>query len=137
MKVSRFIALAAVFFIITSAMAQEAKTEVNQAKKDNPPKTLFDTTDASYSGYLGIYTSYTKIGDADSCLAGGRGGLIINDSVVLGLAGAGLVYPTKREKLSGSDYTGELDRTNFGYGGFLAEYYFNPKELLSFQSAQS
>jgi len=134
MKVSKILTAAAVLFFITSAMGEETKNEGNTAKKDNPPRILLDIDSANFSGYGGLYTRYSKIGDAGSCLAGARGGLIINDNVVLGLGGMGLVYPTEREKLSGNNYSGVLDRTSFGYGGFLAEYYFNPKDLIVFSA---
>ncbi len=132
MKIKQILTAAAVALMITSAMAEETKIDGAAEKKDNPPKTLFNLKDASFSGYGGIYTRYSKIGEANAVLAGGRGGVIINDKLVLGLGGMGLSYPTTREKLSGDPYTGLLNRVGFGYGGFLAEYYFNPKDLIVF-----
>jgi hypothetical protein len=134
MKVSKLLAAAAVSLLLTSAMAEEAKTGTDPVQKDNPPKTLIDIKNVNFSGYGGVYTRYSKIGEADGCLVGGRGGLIINDNFVLGLGGMGLTHPTDREKLSGSDYTGLLNSVGFGYGGFLAEYYFNPKDLIVFSA---
>lgn len=134
MKITQIIAAVASCFIITSAMAEEITKDSPAVKKDNPPKTLIDTKNADFSGYGGVYTKYAKIGDANSCLVGGRGGLIINDSFVMGLAGMGLVYPTERDKISGKEYTGSLDRVDFGYGGLLLEYYFHPKELIVFSA---
>lgn len=90
--------------------------------------------DSRFSGYGGISSSYTRIGDTNSWLMGGRAGVIINDKTVLGFGGMGLVYPTDREDLTGSDYNGVFDKTSFGYGGFLAEYYFNPKDLIVFSA---
>lgn len=133
MKIIKIISAIVTCFIVTSAMAEEIKKDPPQ-KKDNPPKTLIDVKDADFSGYGGVYTKYARIGEANGCLVGGRGGLIINDSFVIGLAGMGLVYPTEREKISGKDYTGTLDRTDFGYGGLLLEYYFNPKEIVVFSA---
>lgn len=134
MKVSKFLAAAAVSLLISSAMAEETKTGTDPVKKDNPPKTLLDIKNVNFSGYGGVYTRYSKIGEADGCLVGGRGGLIINDNFVLGLGGMGLTHPTDREELSGNDYTGILNSVGFGYGGFLAEYYFNPKDLIVFSA---
>jgi len=134
MKPSKFIAAAALLLLVSSAMAEETKVDGNAAKKDNPPRTLFSITDSNFSGYGGVYTRYSKIGEANACLVGGRAGLIINDSFVIGLAGMGLTYPTDREKLSGTDYTGLQNRVGFGYGGFLAEYYLNPKDLIVFST---
>ena len=43
----------------------------------------------------------------------------------------GLAAPGKRENY-GDEYTGIYDEVQFGYGGFLTEYYFNPKDLVVF-----
>ena len=134
MKVAKIISMLAFCFIITSAMAEDVKQDAPPPKKDNPPKTLIDTKNADFSGYGGVYTSLSKIGDTAGCLVGGRGGLIINDKFVIGLAGMGLVYPTKRDKLTDNDYAGTMDRVDFGYGGGLIEYYLNPKELVVFSA---
>ncbi len=134
MKVSKIFAAAAAALLFTSAMAQETTTAKDAEKKDNPPKVLLDLKGADFSGYGAVTTSYSKIGDAHSCLVGGRGGLIINDNMVIGLAGMGLTYPTDREDISGRDYNGLLDKLAFGYGGFMAEYYFNPKDLIVFSA---
>ena len=117
-----------------STEKKESVPDKKKAKIDNPPKTLFEIRKSNFSGYGGINTSYSKIGDANSCLVGGRGGVIINDKVVLGFSGMGLVYPTEREKITGDDYNGVFDKTSFGYGGLLAEYYFNPKDLIVFSA---
>lgn len=134
MKITKILAAAAFCFIITSAMAEEIKKDAPAPKKDTPPKTLFNMKDTDFSGYGGVYTKYAKIGEANSCLVGGRGGLIINDNFVIGIAGMGLTYPSEREKISGSNYTGIMDRVDFGYGGGLIEYYFNPKDLIVFSA---
>lgn len=115
------------------ADAKKAAAE-KKAKNDNPPKTLLQIKDSRFSGYGGISTSYTRIGDTNSCLVGGRAGLIINDKAVIGFSGMGLAYPTDREELTGSEYNGVFDKTSFGYGGFMAEYYFNPKDLIVFSA---
>jgi len=134
MKVTKILAAAAATLLFTSAMAQETAAIKNAEKKDNPPKVLLDLKGADFSGYGAITTRYSKIGDANACLVGGRGGLIINDNVVIGLAGMGLTYPTDREDAAGQDYSGLLNKMAFGYGGFLAEYYFNPKDLIVFSA---
>ena len=35
---------------------------------------------------------------------------------------------------SGTDYSGDLNRVGFGYGGLLIEYYLNPKDLVVFSA---
>lgn len=128
-----FIAAVGVFFLINSAMAEETDSGTDAVKKVNPPSTLFKSVSAkkmTYSGYGGLYTRYSKIGEADACLIGGRGGFIMNDNFVIGLAGMGMTAPSTRQKVSGNDYNGLLNHIGFGYGGLLAEYYFNPKDLI-------
>ncbi len=136
MKLNKFIAAILVSFLVSPVMAEDVKPAETTAKKSIPPKTLFDikNTNWSWSAYGAPFVVYSKIGDANGCLAGGRGGVIINDHVVLGLSGAGMTYPNEREKISGPGYSGIFNRIGFGYGGFLAEYYFNPKDLVVFST---
>jgi hypothetical protein len=108
----------------------ETKPEV---KKSNPPSTLFSGIKGThFSGYGGIYSRYSKIGDTYGTLMGGRGAVLLNDKFAFGAGAMGLVYPKSRERLSGNKYTGENDITDFSYGGFITEYYFNPKSLIVF-----
>jgi hypothetical protein len=133
LKFAIVIALAAILSL-TSVYAQDkAQGQSEDAKKaDNPPQTLFSGSDFKLSGYGAPVYQLTRINGKAAHLAGGRGGLIINDSFVVGLAGFGLAHPQKREKLSGSDYTGEYPYMNFGYGGVLYEYHFFAKSLFHF-----
>ena len=136
MKTKNLQAALMVLLLTTAAIAEEAKSDENTGIKRIPPKTLLDVNKNSiYSGYMGIYTKYSKIGDADACLVGGRGGLIINDNFVIGGGGMGLTYPTDREKITGNDYTGTLNTIGFGYGGLMIEYYLNPKDLIVFSGS--
>ena len=134
MKITKIITAIIMAFAVTSAMAEEAKLAETSPDRHIPPKTLFDIKTANWSAYGGVYTAYSKIGEADSCLVGGRGGVIINDHFVLGMGGAGMSYPTDREKVSGSNYSGDLNKIGFGYGGVLTEYYLNPKDLVVFSA---
>ncbi len=132
MKSLKLSVLAFILSVSAIAWGEEPATEKSASKQDNPPEVLLDLSDATYSGYGALYTRYSKAGDTNGCFVGARGGLIINDSFVFGLGGMGLVYPTDRDKLSGNEYTGIFDNVSLGYGGFLTEYYFNPKNLVVF-----
>ncbi len=133
MKSVRLITTVLVFCISATALwSQEAGSSQKDMKKDNPPEVLLNISESNFSGYGAIYTRFSKAGDTNGCFVGGRGGLIINDKFVIGAGGMGLAGPTDREKLSGENYSGLLDNVEFGYGGFITEYYFNPKDLIVF-----
>jgi len=99
-------------------------------KRVIPPQTLFSINEASFSGYGAPAVNWARIGNKNTCLIGGKGGLTINDHFVIGGAGYGLAYPSEREDLSGNTYLGEKPYLHFEYGGGLLEYYFLPKFLM-------
>jgi len=134
MKLIKMLTVAAVLCISAAAWSEDTSAIPKTEKKDNPPEVLFNLNESSLSGYGGIYTRFSKAGDTHGCFVGGRGGFIVNDSYVIGAGGMGLAYPSKREKITGSDYTGLYDQINFGYGGLLTEYYINPKDLVVFSA---
>ncbi len=105
---------------------------VPEAKKGNPPDTLISMKGTGISGYGGIYSRYSQVGDTTGWLLGGRGCVIINDRFAFGAGAMGLVSPRGRGKITGNEYSGLYDTFNFGYGGFLTEYYINPKNLIVF-----
>jgi len=125
-----FFALSA-FMIASSALLADAPAEAEK-KPDNPPATLIGGSEVHLSGYGAPVWQLTRIGNKFANLAGGRGGLIVNDSFVIGGAGYGLVYPSRRASLSGDVYTGSEPWMNFGYGGVLLEYHIMPKSLINF-----
>lgn len=92
-------------------------------------KTLFRDSTITFSGYGAPVLKFSKIGDSFAVLGGLKGGVLVNDNFCFGLAGNFLVNPDSRDDVSGKNYIGDYDNINFGYGGFLAEYYFSPKSL--------
>jgi len=130
MKTKTILATCTVFFLISAAIADETTADKNTAENNNSPSILLNIKEAKFSGYGAPYVRYSRIGEAHGCLAGVRGGVIINDNFVFGFGGMGLATPTDRDKISGEYYTGLLSHAGFGYGGFLTEYYFNPKDLI-------
>jgi hypothetical protein len=97
------------------------------AEEDRAPRTLLSVTDLRFSGYGGPFIRATSLGGEPGLIVGGRGGVIINDSLVLGGSGSGSAY-TEAEAV----FDGKERKIDFGYGGFLAEYYFFPKNLVLF-----
>ncbi|MCP4131687.1 MAG: hypothetical protein GY754_11975 [bacterium] len=130
-KISTKIAIMAVFLVsvcTVSLFAQEtAAIEEDTREK---PNSIFSSDDGiTLSGYGAPVVKYTKTGDMYGWMVGGRGGLIINENWVIGGAGYGLVYPTKRREVAGS-YTGDKPNLHMGYGGAMLEYYFFPKSVV-------
>jgi len=108
--------------------------QVENKVKDNPPETILGGKDYTLTGYGAPYYRFSKAGEKYGSFVGGRGGLIINENFVIGGGGMGLVYPTKREDVSGNSYTGIRPYIGLGYGGGLIEYYFSPKRLIHFSA---
>jgi hypothetical protein len=134
-KMKKMKKLIAVFGIIalSAVMVFADETEEKKAEKpDNAPASLITMKNLSLSGYGAPTVNFGTAAGEWAVYSGGRGGLIINDSFVIGGGGMGLVYPQKREKLTGDDYEGVDDRTMFGYGGVLFEYHFSAKDLFHF-----
>lgn len=128
----RFITILGIIAVCASfAFAEDVVTE-KPAKKDKAPATLFGSKDMTFSGYGAPTVRFGNAAGKWAVYHGMRGGLIINDSFVIGAGGMCLAYPYDREELTGRVYTGTEDRTAFGYGGMLFEYHFFPKDLINF-----
>ena len=81
----------------------------------------------SHGGFGGPVVKLTQIKNDFSVLVGGRGGWIINHSIVLGGGGYGLVNDNIDERIIPPDTTLFL---TMGYGGFEFEYIITPHRLL-------
>jgi hypothetical protein len=77
----------------------------------------------THGGYGGPEVKFTQIGDDFGIMVGGKGGWIINHTVVLGAGGYGLV-----NKIRLTDTTD----LNFGYGGLVIEYIQDWDKLLHY-----
>ncbi len=115
---SKFATIALLAFVLAPAAF---------AGDDEAPRTLFSVADLRFSGHGGPVLRGTTLGGEPAFLAGGRGGLIVNDSLSLGFGGCGTGYTEAK-----AVFEGEEKRIGLGYGGFMAEYYFFPKELVFF-----
>lgn len=90
-------------------------------KDGNEIQTLFGN-DMSYGGYGGPVMKITPVNGDLGLMMGGGGGFIINQQLVIGGAGYGLVTPSK---FQGNDFRNSTDTTlslSTGYGGFYLEY---------------
>lgn len=96
-------------------------------------ETLLGSGEISNGGFGGPVVKYVQIKGEPGVLVGGRGGWIINHSLILGGGGYGLVNDIKSGNPPYYD-GGNLYNTylNFGYGGAELEYIFQSDELLHF-----
>lgn len=113
--------------ISISASAHLFAEEPTQQPQEEKTRTLF-SSDVHLSGFGGLMAQGSYIGHSYVCLPGFRAGLIA-DNCVFGFSGYGLGYPQKRSSLSGKSYSGTEPYMNLGYGGFLFQYHFAPKDL--------
>lgn len=110
-----------VFFIMVLALA------VNIAAQEE--ETLFKG-DFEKGGFGGPVVKFISINGQGAAMIGGRGGWIINHSLVLGGGGYG-VFTEVDAPAGVLPLEGPLD-IEFGYGGFEVEYIIHPKSLLHF-----
>jgi hypothetical protein len=96
---------------------------------------MLDIDRIEHGWYFGLANQYTRLNGQWADFVGARGGWIINHSILLGISGYGLVYPTNREGLTGKIYEGEEKRISMGFGGPMIEYFFHPDRLFTFAPA--
>lgn len=90
-----------------------------------PPESLFEK-DPFISGYGAISLRFSSLYDQLAVFSGVKGGMIIDNSLVLGISGYGLIAP----ELTGKNG----QKAGLGYGGFLMEYIFFPKKMFHFSA---
>jgi len=97
-------------------------------------KTLLGNDELSYGGFGGPVVKYVYVHGEPGVLIGGRGGWIINHSVVIGGGAYGLANDIKADVPPFVDESGNIYNTfiNFGYGGLELEYIMQSDQLLHF-----
>lgn len=104
----RLIIFALVALTSVWAIAQDNSDEI---------KTLFGNSEKqTIGGYGGISTSYGQVNGMDAIFIGGRGAVIINHSLALGLGGKGFISETTMD----NNLNDEFEFTG-GYGGIVIE----------------
>lgn len=92
-------------------------------------QTIF-SGDIEHTGFGGPVLKYSRIHDQNALMVGGRGGWIINHTLVLGGGGYGVV--SEIDAPAGAlPLEGPLD-IEFEYGGFEIEYIAESNELLHY-----
>ncbi|HPG37824.1 MAG TPA: hypothetical protein PLP19_07540 [bacterium] len=85
--------------------------------------------DFTSGGFGGPVVKVSQVNNETAVLMGGRGGWIINHSLILGGGGYGLVNEIEAP---GVFINGRQANLQFGYGGFEIEYVAHPMELLNY-----
>ncbi len=91
-------------------------------------ETLF-SGELSHGGFGGPVVKFSQVNGINSVLAGGRGGWIINHSLIIGGGGYGLV---NNIKAPGVYVDGVQANLVFGYGGLELEYISRPNRLVHY-----
>lgn len=90
---------------------------------------LSNTSVYSNGGFGAPVLKYTTINNTGSLLIGGRGGWIINNSLILGGGIYGLVDDISIDEKTGDVLQQDEENTRLMYGGFEIEYIFYPMDL--------
>lgn len=116
---------------ILIALATQAQTETKKDSANNEMKEM--QTIFSNPGRLGWWVSpdfaWTKIDSKDAFLGGISGGIIINHSLSVGLAGYGIMN-SQNLKYTGINDTADVYLYG-GYGGLKLEYRLNPSKKVN------
>ncbi len=86
-------------------------------------------SDFTSGGFGGPVLKVSQVNNETAILMGGRGGWIVNHSLILGGGGYGLVNEIK---VPGVFIDGRQANLQFGYGGFEMEYISKPMELVHY-----
>jgi hypothetical protein len=114
--------------LIISILIVSSKLILAQNNPDESEmQTLFGNKKYHFTGMGGLQVGYSKFNGKDAILVGGRGGVVINHNLALGIAGWGFasipVYNNIGE-------TGQLGYLEGGYGGLLVEPIFMSKRIV-------
>jgi hypothetical protein len=103
------------------SIPSESRGDPPKNTDSGAPATLFGAN-PKLDGYGALGVMYTRFAGRDAAQLCGEGGLSIDRTLTLGLAGCGIARTIKTTKL---DPTADLlDRTAFGYGGVVMRYHF-------------
>jgi len=93
-------------------------------------ETLFGNGEVTWGGYGAPEIKFSTVNGEFALFLGGRGGVIINNSFIIGLAGCGVVTSHKLDDY----FIPGLPDTNaylrMGYGGLHLGYIINPYEIV-------
>ena len=120
--------------IILAALILLNAAVLYSQNSDNSEKmeTLFGNGDVSWGGYGCPEVKFTPFNSQAGLLVGGRGGVIINHSFLLGLAGYGIVTSHKLDdyKVYNPYYGDSSAYLRMGYGGLHLGVILEPNQLV-------
>lgn len=101
-----------------------------QDSEDKEVKTLFSSSDISFSGFGGPIVQFGTAEDGMGVFPGGGGALLINQKFFIGGYGMGLANSALHRNVEVEGVKYDRLRTSFGHGGFWLGYIHNSQELL-------
>ncbi len=118
--------------ITTFSFSQKKDSDSKQEPEPQHMRTLFDDRPLTFGGFGGPRVAYSEFYGKEAWLVGGRGGVIINHSFVLGGAGYGIVNSPKVSDITYNDQHYPVAYLEGGYGGVYFEYIFMPYRIVHF-----
>lgn len=106
-------------------------TRGSQATDNKTRKTLINFKNITWGGYGALVFKYSKVGETYGTFGGAKISAILNHQLMLGIAGHGLLHPTRGLTIK-DNYDGQKPYIQFGYGGAMLEYLFLPDKLVSY-----
>jgi hypothetical protein len=91
---------------------------------------LSSSGEYSNGGFGAPVLKYTTLNDQGSLIVGGRGGWIINHSLIIGGGFYGLASQVSVDVTDGDIILKDADKLHLMYGGFEVEYIFSPLSML-------
>lgn len=109
------------FLLIVQVCTSVALIAQTDTRKD---ETLFGDGEVRYGAFAGPVLKVGQVGDELGMFVGGRGGIVINKTLAIGIGGYGLVNQIQAR--------GFMPDTNvrMGYGGLEIEYLFDAPSVL-------
>jgi hypothetical protein len=106
---------------VAQPVATESRGDLPKHTDSGAPATLF-ASNSKLDGYGALGVMYTRFAGRDAAELCGEGGLTIDRTLTLGLAGCGIARTIKTTKLDPTEDA--RYRTAFGYGGAVVRYHF-------------
>ncbi|GJQ63314.1 MAG: hypothetical protein SCALA702_23670 [Melioribacteraceae bacterium] len=95
-------------------------------------ETLLKTDRVDHGGYGALAVKFSQINEKFGVLVGGYGGWLINHSLMVGAGGYGLANRIPADDEVQLQSPDKILDIQFGYGGFMLEYIFDPNRLIHY-----